>query len=125
MRFIRTVLLLFSVALCAMSGLAQDQQHWRGSVPFTFKVKNQTFPPGSYDISVDISHGVVSLANVLHPGEHMTWVGIPADSRALATMHFVVDGDSYMLTSLAAGSWMTIPSHRPQGKQEAIVVFPR
>jgi|HubBroStandDraft_2_1064218.scaffolds.fasta_scaffold1204924_1 hypothetical protein len=124
MRFIRTALLLFGVALCAMSGIAQDQ-HWRGNIPFSFKIKNQTFPAGAYDISVDTAYGVVSLSNALHPGEHMVWVGIPADRKALATMRFAFNGDNYMLVSVAAGSWMSTPPHGPRHTQEATVVFPQ
>lgn len=124
MRFIRTALLLLSVAFCAMSGFAQNQR-WRGEIPFSFKIKNQTFSAGVYDISVDAARGVVSLSSNLHPGEHMQWVGIPADKRALASMHFAHDGDSYLLISVAAGSWMTIPPHAPRHTQEATVVFPR
>lgn len=124
MRFIRTALLMLSVVFCAMSGIAQDQ-HWRGDIPFSFKIKNQTFPAGAYDISVDAAHGVVSLSNNLHPGEHMAWVGIPADKGALAKMRFVLDGDSYLLMSVAAGSWITMPPHSLHHTQEATVVFPR
>jgi hypothetical protein len=124
MRFIRTALLLLSIASCAMSGIAQDQR-WRGDIPFSFKIKNQTFSAGVYDISVDTAHGVVSLSNDLHPGEHMAWVGVPDDKRGLATMHFALEGDSYLLISVAAGNWMTMPPHGPHHTQEATVVFPQ
>ena len=123
MRFIRTALLSLSVACCAVTGIAQDR--WRGNIPFSFKINNQTFPAGAYDISVDVAHGVMNLSNYLHPGEHMQWIGMPADQQNIATLHFAMDGDSYLLMSVAAGNWATHPPRKPRDTQEATVVFPR
>ena len=125
MKLTRIALLFLCVVCSAFSSHAQTAQHWRGDIPFTFKIKNQIFQPGTYDISLDINHGVMSLTNNLHPGEHMTWLGIPSDRAAVATMRFALAGDQYMLTSVAAGNWRTLPPHLPSNTQEAMVVFPQ
>lgn len=124
MRFNRTVLLFLCIACCVLSGNAQTHQ-WRGNIPFSFKIKNQTFQPGMYDISIDANRGVVNLSNDLHPGEHMVWIGMPSDEMTVATMRFVLDGDTYLLTSVAAGNWQTLPPRVPHNAQEATVVFPQ
>lgn len=124
MKFIRPALLFLCVVFCAMSGYAQNQ-HWRGNIPFAFKIKNQSFQPGVYDILIDANRGIVSLANHQNPGAHMLWIGVPSDHVDLATMHFALAGGTYMLTSVMAGNWSTPTPHVPNNAQEAKVVFPQ
>jgi hypothetical protein len=124
MRFSRIVFLFLCAAFGALTGNAQAQ-HWRGNIPFSFKIKNQAFQPGMYDISLDVSRGLVSLSNNSHASDHIMWIGVPSDRNVGATMRFVLVGDAYVLTSVAAGNWQTPRPRLPGNAQEATVVFPQ
>jgi hypothetical protein len=124
MRFIRTALFLLTLALCAVSGMAQTKI-WRGDIPFAFKVKNQSFPPGVYDVSLDVERGFVSLASHEHPGQRIMWLGLPSDEHSATLLRFAVADDEYRLRTIVAGPWEArIVSHAPKNEQDALVVFP-
>lgn len=124
MRFLRTALCLSTLALCAVSGMAQSK-NWRGDIPFAFKVKNQSFPPGAYDVSLDVARGLVTLASHEHPGRRIIWLGLPSDEHAATLLRFVAAEDEFRLQAIIAGSWEArIISHAPKNEQKASVVFP-
>lgn len=123
MRFFRIALFLSCLALCAVSGMAQT--HWRGDINFPFKVKNQSFPPGVYDVSLDLERGLVTLANLEHPEQRVLWLGLPSDPHAATLLRFAGADHEYRLRSIVAGSWEArIVAHVPKNAQEASVVFP-
>lgn len=124
MRFLRTALFLSTVALCAVSGVAQTK-NWRGDIPFAFKVKSQSFPPGVYNVSLDVASGLLTLANREHPGQRIMWLGMPSDEHAATLLRFVAGDDEFRLQTIVAGSWEArIVSHAPKNEKEALVVFP-
>jgi hypothetical protein len=124
MRLFRAALFLSTLAFCAVSGMAQTK-NWRGDIPFAFKVKSQSFPPGVYDVSLDVERGLVSLSNREHPGQRVMWLGIPSDEHAATLLRFVAADDGFSLRVIAAGSWEArMISHAPKNEQEALVVFP-
>ena len=114
MRNTLKTLVLSSAALCATAAFAANQA--RVDVPFSFTAKGQSYPAGSYDVTLDATQNFVTLASETDATKHITWTVCPAEAaKTPAIVMFDEAGADHALRSVQVGDKVT-PNLDPQGK---------
>ena len=99
-------LALSSAAFCATAAFAANQA--RVNVPFNFTAQGQSYPAGVYDVSTDMNHTCVTLANHMDATKHITWEVGPTDAaKAPAVVTFDEIGADYALKTIQLGDKVT------------------
>jgi hypothetical protein len=76
----------------------------QADLPFSFVIKGQSFPAGSYDIIMDSTHSFITLANQANFAERIVFTLGPADeATAPATLRFDVCGGRAFLRDIHMG----------------------
>src|ERR1700744_4600265 len=73
-------LVISSVALAATAAFAANQA--RVDVPFSFTAKGQTYPAGTYMVTLSPDHNLVTMASKTDMAKQITWSVNPADAAA-------------------------------------------
>ena len=95
-----------SIAFCATAAFAANQA--RVNVPFNFTAEGQSYPAGSYDVSLDANHNVVTMASKTDATKHISWTVGPAESaNAPAVIKFDHVGADYDLKTIQLGERVT------------------
>ncbi len=106
MRNTLKTLVLASAAFCATAAFAAN--HARVDVPFSFTAKGQSFPAGSYDVSVDSTRNIVVLSSQDTPSKQITWSVGPAEMAAApAVVRFDQIGTDHALKTVQVGRFTT------------------
>ena len=106
MRLTIKALLLSSAALCATASFAGTLA--RVNVPFNFTAKGQSYPAGTYDVSIDSRSSFVTLANNADPARQITWIVGPAEpANKTAVIKFDETGRDYALKTIQLGDKIT------------------
>jgi hypothetical protein len=114
MRLILKALILSSAAVCATASFAASAA--RVNVPFNFTAKGQSYPAGTYDVSMNEQQNFVTMASKADPGNQITWIVSPAEiAKSPAVIKFNVVGSDYALRSIQLGDKVT-PNLAPQSK---------
>ena len=99
-------LVLSSAALCATAAIAANQA--RVDVPFSFTAKGQSYPAGSYAVTLDANHNFVTMTNNTDAAKHITWYVSPADpAQAPALVTFDQLGTDHTLRTIQLGEHVT------------------
>lgn len=95
-----------SVVFCATAAFAANQA--RVNVPFGFTAQGQSYPAGSYEVSLDANHDFVTMASNTDASKHITWNVGPADAAsAPAVVRFDHVGAGYELKNIQIGEHVT------------------
>jgi hypothetical protein len=114
MRLNLKALIFSSAALCATASFAASAA--RVNVPFDFTAKGQSYPAGTYDVSMNEQRNFVTMASKANPGNQITWLVSPAEpAKSPAVIKFDLLGSSYALKSIQLGDKIT-PNLDPQSK---------
>jgi len=114
MRITLKTLVLSSAALCATAAFAANQA--RVDVPFSFTAKGQSYPAGSYDVTLDSTQNLVTLASETDATKHITWTVCPAEAaKTPAIVMFDETGADHALRTVQIGDKVT-PNLDPQSK---------
>jgi len=116
MKLSYSTLVLASTAFCATAAFAANQA--RVNVPFNFTAKGQSFPAGSYAISLNADYNIVTMENQTEPGKHISWIVGPTDpGKAPALVTFDETGSDYALKSIQLGMRVTpnLDTHQKHG----------
>ena len=106
MRLTFKALLLSSAAVCATASFAATQA--RVNVPFNFTAKGQSYPAGTYDVSMDSGSSFVTLASKTDPARQISWLVGPADpANKFAVVKFDETGSDYALKTIQMGDKIT------------------
>ncbi len=106
MKITLKTLVLSSAALCATAAFAATQA--RVDVPFSFTAKGQSYPAGSYEVMLDSTHNVVTLASQTDATKHISWGVEPADAaKTPAVIKFDQVGTDHALNSIQVGNKVT------------------
>lgn len=99
--------LVFSSAVfCAAAAFAANQA--RVEVPFSFTAQGQSYPAGSYEVSLDANHNFVTMASKLDAAKHITWSVGPAEAaKTPAVVRFDATSGSYSLKTIQVGVSVT------------------
>jgi hypothetical protein len=107
-------LIFSSAAFCATASFAASAA--RVNVPFSFTAKGQSYPAGTYDLSMNEQRNFVTLASNADPGNQITWVVSPAETaKSPAIIKFDRLGSDYALKSIQLGDKIT-PNLDPHSK---------
>ena|SRR5271165_3242995 len=99
-------LVVSSVVFCATAAFAANQA--RVNVPFGFTAQGQSYPAGSYEVSLDANHDFVTMASNTDASKHITWNVGPADAaNAPAVVRFDHVGAGYELKNIQIGEHVT------------------
>jgi len=114
MRLTIKALLLSSATLCATASFAGTLA--RVDVPFSFTAKGQSYPAGTYDVSMDSGSSFVTLASKTDPARQITWIVGPAEpAKMTAVIKFDETGSDYALKTIQMGDKITPDlNSRPQ-----------
>ena len=106
MRLTLKALVLSSAALCATAAFAANQA--RVDVPFSFTAKGQSYPAGSYAVTLDADHNFVTMTSKADAAKHITWYVNPADAAmAPAVVTFDQFGTDHTLKTIQLGEHVT------------------
>ena len=106
MRLTLKALLLSSATLCATASFAGTLA--RVNVPFNFTAKGQSYPAGTYDVSMDSLGSYVTLASKEYPARQITWIVGPAEpAKMAAVIKFDETGSDYALKTVQLGDKIT------------------
>ncbi len=106
MRLTLKSLIFSSAALCATASFAASAA--RVNVPFNFTAKGQSYPAGTYDVSMNEQGNFVTMASKADPGKQITWIVSPADTaKSPAVIKFDRLGSDYALKSIQLGDKIT------------------
>src|SRR5271168_2051899 len=106
MRLTLKSLIFSSAAICATASFAASAA--RVNVPFNFTAKGQSYPAGTYDVSMNEQRNFVTMANKADPGNQITWIVSPADTaKSPAVIKFDLLGSDYALRSIQLGDKIT------------------
>lgn len=95
-----------SVVFCATAAFAANQA--QVSVPFGFTAQGQSYPAGSYQVSLDESHNFVTMSDKMDASKHISWNVGPADAaNAPAIVKFDHIGAGYELKTIQIGEHVT------------------
>jgi hypothetical protein len=96
MRLIFRASILSSIFLCALAASASNSA--RADLPFSFVIRGHSFPAGSYDITMDLNHSFITLANETDFAKRIVFTLGPADdATAPAMLRFnVCDGQAFL-----------------------------
>lgn len=114
MRLTLKTLLFSSAALCATASFAASAA--RVTVPFNFTAKGQSYPAGTYDVSMSSQQNFVTMASKANPGNSITWIVGPTEfAKSDAVIQFDVMASGYALKSIQLGNKVT-PNLDPHSK---------
>ena len=106
-RIITATIFAFTVILSVGRSMAQVPAI-RVNVPFNFTAQGQSYPAGVYDVSTDMNHTCVTLANHMDATKHITWEVGPTDAaKAPAVVTFDEIGADYALKTIQLGDKVT------------------
>jgi outer membrane usher protein FimD/PapC len=106
MKFTLKTLVVPAVALCATAAFAANLA--RVNVPFSFTAQGQSYPAGRYQVTTDMNHNFVTLANETDANKHLTWLVGPAEAAKMpAVVTFDQTGASYYLKTVQMGDRVT------------------
>jgi hypothetical protein len=106
MRFTLKVLALGSAALCATAAFAANQA--RVDVPFSFTMKGQTYPAGTYDLGMNSDHTMVTMASKVDTEKQIQWYVRPTEAAATpAVVTFDQTGTDHALKTIQLGDKVT------------------
>jgi len=95
-----------SVVFCATAAFAANQA--QVNVPFTFTAHGQSYPAGSYQVSLDANHNFVTMASKMDASKHISWnVGPVEEAKAPAIVKFDRVGADYSLRTIQMGERVT------------------
>jgi hypothetical protein len=107
-------LIFSSAAFCATVAFAASAA--RVNVPFSFSARGQTYPAGTYDVSMSSQQNFVTMASKANPNNSITWIVGPAElAKSPAVIKFDVLGSDYALKSIQLGEKIT-PNLDPHSK---------
>jgi len=106
MKFALKTLVAPTIAVCATAAFAANVA--RVEVPFSFTAQGQSYPAGSYEVTTDMNHNFITLANEADTSKHLTWMVGPADEgKAPTVVTFDQAGNSYHLKTIQLGDKIT------------------
>ena len=106
MRIALKTLLLSAIVLCTTAAFAASGG--KVTVPFSFTAMGQSFPAGSYSLTMNMNDSVVTLASFTDSSKRITWLVIPADPRnELGVVTFDALGLNRTLRTIQVGSHIT------------------
>lgn len=95
-----------SIAFCATAAFAANQA--RVDVPFNFTAEGQSYPAGSYEVALDASQNMVTMASKTDATKHITWNVGPAEAaNTPAVIRFDQVGADYALKTIQVGDHVT------------------
>lgn len=95
-----------SVVFCATAAFAANQT--KVDVPFGFTAQGHSYPAGTYDVSLDTSTDMVTMASKTDSSKHISWVVGPADAaQAPVVVRFDQVGTDYALKNIQVGPHVT------------------
>src|SRR5271170_5898285 len=116
MKFTLKTLVAPAVALCATAAFAAN--HARVDVPFSFTAQGQSYPAGSYEVTLDTHNNFVTMANGMDPARQISWSVGPADAaKARAVVTFDQVGAGHALKTIQYGLKVT-PDLDPQARHD-------
>ena len=99
-------LVFASAALCATAAFAANQA--RVDVPFSFTAKGQSYPAGSYEVTLNPDHNLVTMMSNADAAKQITWSVNPADpAPAPALVTFNQFGADHTLKTIQLGEHIT------------------
>ncbi len=106
MKFTLKTLVIPAVTLCATAAFAANLA--RVDVPFSFTAQGQSYPAGRYDVTTDMNHNSITLANEMDASKHLTWGVEPTDAaNVAAVITFDQAGNGYSLKAVQLGDRIT------------------
>ena len=97
---------LSSIAFCATAAFAANQVNV--NVPFGFTTHGQSYPAGSYEVSLDANQNFVTMASKMDATKHISWNVGPADAaKTPAVVKFDHIGAGYELKTIQIGDHVT------------------
>jgi hypothetical protein len=106
MKFTLKTLVIPAVTLCATAAFAANLA--RVDVPFSFTAQGQSYPAGRYDVTTDMNHNSITLANEMDASKHLTWGVEPTDAAKVpAVVTFDQAGNGYTLKAVQRGDKIT------------------
>jgi hypothetical protein len=95
-----------SVVFCATAAFAANQA--QVNVPFGFTAEGQSYPAGSYSLSLDASYDIVTMTSKTDATKHISWSVSPAEEAAApAIVKFDHVGADYALKTIQLGEHVT------------------
>ncbi len=99
-------LVVSSVVFCATAAFAANQA--QVNVPFGFNAEGQSYPAGSYQVSLDSNHNFVTMTSKTDATKHISWSVGPADPASTpAVVKFDHMGADYELKTIQLGERVT------------------
>src|SRR5271170_832384 len=106
MKFMLKTLVIPAVTLCASAAFAANLA--RVDVPFSFTAQGQSYPAGRYEVTTDMNHNFVTLANETDASKHLIWLVEPTDAaKAPAVVTFDQAANGYSLKTVQLGDKIT------------------
>jgi hypothetical protein len=106
MKFTLKALVVPTVTLCATAAFAANFA--RVDVPFSFTAQGQSYPAGRYEVTTDVNHNFITLANETDATKHLTWLVEPTDAAKMPTVvTFDQAGNAYYLKTVQLGDKIT------------------
>jgi hypothetical protein len=106
MRLSLRSLVLGSAAFCATAAFAANQA--RVDVPFSFTMKGQSYPAGTYDLAMNPNHTTVTMASKADRGKQIQWNVQPTEAAATAAVvTFDQTGTNHELKTIQLGDKVT------------------
>ena len=106
MKFTLKTLALPAIAFCATAAFAANLA--RVDVPFSFTAQGQSYPAGRYEVTTDMNHNFVTLANEMDASKQLTWVVGPTEAAKMPTVvTFDQAGTGYYLKTVQLGNKIT------------------
>jgi len=106
MKFTLKTLVIPAVTLCATAAFAANLA--RVDVPFSFTAQGQSYPAGRYEVTTDMNHNSITLANEADASKHLTWLVGPAEAaNAPTVVTFDQAGNGYSLKTVQLGDKIT------------------
>ncbi len=116
MRLTLKTLIFSSAALCATASFAASAA--RVNVPFNFTARGQSYPAGTYDVSMSSQQNFVTMASKANPGNSISWIVGPTEfAKSDAVIRFDVMASGYALKSIQLENKVTpnLDSHSKPG----------
>ncbi len=95
-----------SVVFCATAAFAANQA--KVNVPFNFTAQGQSYPAGSYEVSLNASDSFVTMESKTDATKHITWnVGPTDEASTPVVVRFDHVGADYALKTIQIGEHVT------------------
>ena len=106
MRIAFKTMLFSAIVLCTTAAFAANAT--KLTVPFNFTAMGQSFPAGSYSLTMGMNNSVVTLASFTDSSKRITWLMMPADPRnELGVVTFDALGLNRTLRTIQVGCHIT------------------